>query len=385
MKNLKSIYFYCILSLITISILSSCKKNDSGNGAPSITRIRTVFQSSQTSQAVVAFDSTTTQGKIGTTYAIVGNNLSTTKSITINGVAVYFNSALASNTTLQFSLPNTTPYSNSGTSNTLTVVTAYGQVSTPFIIEQPIPGISTVSQLAGNAGDIITITGTTFDGLTGVSFGTTPAKVLTNTPTVITVEVPAGLSAGRISVTTAATKGGGIGTGPIVTSGKSQLSNNVTSEKQTSAIFGFNTAIYEDSFKNGWSDYGWGGGPSTDTKNLKRGTSSRTYSYTGGYDGYVIQPGSGNSVNENTAIKFSIFGGKGTSGKKINLILNYNFNVSVQLTLTEGKWTDYQIPIANWADASNPAPASVDALVFQEFSGNASTFSIDDIGITNIK
>jgi hypothetical protein len=386
MKNLKSIFSYCILSLVVVFSISSCKKHDSGgDGPPVITRIRTVYQSTQTSQTVTAFDSTTSDGKIGTLYAVIGNNLSTTKAIYINGVSIYFNIAYSSNTTLQFSVPTTVPFSNDTTSNVLTVVTAHGKVSTPFIIEQPTPGITTVSQLAGNAGDVITITGTTFNGLTGVSFGTVPATVLTKSPTVITVKVPSGLTAAHLLVTTSATKGGGVGTGPVVTSGTSLLSNNVSSAKQTNSIFGFNTAIFEDGYENGWSDYGWGAGAKDDNTNFRRGTKSRTYSYTGGYDGYVIQPGSGNSVDANTALKFSIFGGKGTTGKNIHLVLNYNFNTAVQITLTEGKWTDYQIPIANWVDAGNPLPSSISALVFQEFSGNSSTFSMDDVGLVNIK
>jgi hypothetical protein len=385
MKKLKSIFFYCILSLVVVSSISSCKKHDSGDGPPTITRIRTVFKSTQSSQAVTAFDSTTTDGSIGTLYAIIGNNLKTAKAIYINGVSIYFNIAYASNTSLQFSLPSTVPFSNDTTSNILTVVTANGKVSTPFVIEQPVPGITSVSQLAGNSGDVITITGTTFNGLSGVSFGTVPATVLTKSPTVITVKVPSGLTAAHLLVTTAATKGGGVGTGPVVTSGTSLLSNNVSAAKQTNSIFGFTTPIFEDSYENGWSDYGWGAGAKDDNTNIRRGTKSRTYSYTGGYDGYVIQPGSGNNVDANTALKFSIFGGKGTTGKNIHLCLNYNFNTSVQITLTEGKWTDYQIPIANWVDAGNPLPSSISALVFQEFSGNASTFSLDDVGIVDVK
>lgn len=386
MKNLKLIFFYCILSFVTVLGISSCKKNDGGDGPPTITRIRTVFQSSQTTQTIVAFDSTTTQGKIGTTYAIVGNNLSTTQSITINGIPIYFNSALASNTTLQFSLTNTVPYSNASTNNMLTVVTAHGTVSTPFIIEQPLPGISSVSQLAGNAGDVITINGTTFNGLTGVSFGTTAGKVLTNTPTVITVQVPTGVRYGPILVTTAATKGGGVGTGPLLTSGTSILTSG-TSSRQANGIFGFNTSIFQDSFGNGWSSNGgWDGTPYLiDTKTTRRGTGSINYTYSGGYNGFVINAGTGNSVDANTAIKFSIYGGKGTDGKNIRLNLNYNSNVTVQLTLSEGKWVDYIIPVQNFVDSANPAPASINNLVFQEFSGNPSQFNLDDIGLVQLK
>jgi hypothetical protein len=385
MKNLKSTFFYCILSCVMVFSISSCKKNSSGDGPPSITRVRTVFHSSQTSQTVTAFDSTTTDGKIGTLYAIIGNNLSTAKAIYINGVSVYFNTAYVSNNTVEFSVSNIVPYSSSSTNNTLTVVTAHGKVSTPFVIEQPLPGINTVDQLAGNPGDVITITGTTFNGLSGVSFGTIPATVLTKTPTVITVQVPTGVKSAPILITTAATKGGGVGTGPLLTSGTSLLSNSVSAVHVANGIFGFEVPAFEDSFENSWSDYGWGNSPSISQTVVKRGTSSIKVAYSGGYDGFVIQPGNNSGVTTNSAIKFSIYGGKGTDGKNIHLILNYNFKVAVQVTLSEGKWVDYLIPVVNFVDSKNPLPSSLNALVFQEYSGNSSVFYMDDVGLVNLK
>jgi hypothetical protein len=384
MKNLKSILFFCILSSVIVFGINSCKKTD--NGPPSITRIRTVFHSSDTSQTITAFDSTTSDGKIGTLYAIIGNNLSTAKAIYINGVSIYFNIAYISNTTLQFTVPNTVPYSNSSTNNMLTVVTDYGKVSTPFIIEQPVPGITSLSQYAGNPGDVITITGTTFNGLTGVSFGKVAAKVLTNTPTVITVQVPSGLTYGPVLVTTAATKGGGVGTGPSLTSGTTEAAAG-SAVHEANAIFGFSTAIFEDAVENGWSvQGGWDGTPYTiDTKTVRRGTASINYTFSGGYNGFVINSGNGNSVDANTAIKFSIYGGKGTNGKNIRLNLNYNFNVTVQLTLSEGNWVDYLIPVQDFVDPSDPLPSSINNMVFQEYSGNASQFNLDDVGLVETK
>lgn len=367
--------------------ISSCKKNDEGHGAPSITRIRKVFSSVNNSAVVTAQDSTTGDGKIGTLYAIIGNNLLHTTAIYLNGVQIYFNIAYASNTTLQFSVPNTVPYSSASTNNVITVVNPYGKVNFPFVIEQPLPAIYSLSQFAGAPGDVLTITGSTFNGLTGVTFGTTPATVITNNPTVITVKVPAGVAYGPVSVSTAATKGGGVGTGPLLTSGVSLLSNNVSASHQSSAIFGFSTPIFEDAVENSWSiQGGWDGTPySIDTKTVRRGTSSINYTFSGGYNGFIINSGNGNTVDANTAIKFSIYGGKGTNGKNIHLILNYNFNTSVQITLVEGQWTDYQIPVANWVDGSNPAPSGIYNLVFQEYSGNASQFNMDDVGLVELK
>ncbi|HEX8022251.1 hypothetical protein [Mucilaginibacter sp.] len=391
MKNFKSIYLYCILSLVMVLSISSCKKNDSGgDGPPSISRIRTVFKSSQTSQAITAFDSTTTDGKIGTSYAIIGNNLSSTKAIYVNGVSIYFNIALSSNTSVQFSMPSTVPFSNDTTSNILTVVTAHGKVSTPFVVEQPLPGITSVDQLAGVAGDVLTITGTTFNGLSGVTIGKVPAQVISNvinTTTqvgVLKVQVPSGVTAGPIVLTTKATKGGGIGTGPLLSSGTSLLSDGVTAAHVANGIFGFSTPIFEDQLESGWYDYGWSNSPAVDQTLKKRGTASIKVSYSGGYDGFGFGANDV-PVSKDAAVKFSLYGGKDTKDRNVHVILNGNFNISVQIPLVEGKWTDYIIPIANFVDAKNPLPTIIKGLVFQEFSGNASVFNIDDVGIVDIK
>lgn len=380
MKNLKTIFFYCALSSLIVFGISSCKKEE-GNGAPTITRVRTIFQSVQNSQTITPFDSTTNSGKIDTRYAIIGNNLITTKAIYLNGVSIYFNSAYASNTTLQFSIPKTTPFSGSGTDNMLTVVTAHGKASIPFIIEQPLPGIDMVNQLAGNAGDVITITGTTFDGLSGVSFGTVPATVLTKTPTVITVQVPAGLTAARIMVTTAATQGGGTVSGPLLSSGTSQLANDVKAAHQADAVFGFSTAIFEDQLESNWYTFG---DATVDPTLQKRGTASMKIAFGGGYDNIGYKVDTKLPVGPNAAMKFSLYGGKGTDGKKVHVLLNNNYDASTEIILVEGKWTDYIVPFEFLADAKSPLVTFVNQITFQEYSGNNSVFNIDDIGIVDV-
>lgn len=371
--------------------INSCKKNDGGgDGPPTITRIRTISTTNPTTQTIAPFDSTTTDGKIGTAYAVIGNNLSTAKAIYINGTSVYFNIALSSNTSLQFSLPSSVPFSNDSTNNILTIVTAHGKVSTPFIIEQPVPGITSVDQLAGVPGDVITITGTTFSGLTGVAFGKVPAQVISNVINattqvgVLKVKVPSGVTAGPILVTTKATKGGGVGTGPLLPSGTSLLTGNVSAIHVANGIFGFSTPVFEDQLESGWYDYGWSNSPKLDSVVKKRGIASIKVSYSGGYDGFGFGVGTNVPATKTAAIKFSLYGGKGTNGKNVHCILNGNFNVSVQITLVEGKWTDYIIPIANFVDSSNPLPAFVNGIVFQEFSGNSSVFNIDDVGIVDV-
>ncbi|MET4080269.1 hypothetical protein ABIB40_000209 [Pedobacter sp. UYP30] len=381
MKNLKLISFYCLLSCLIVVGISSCKKEE-GNGAPTITRVRTIFQSTQNSQAITPFDSTTNAGKIDRRYAIIGNNLLSTKAIYLNGVSIYFNAAYASNTTLQFSIPTTTPFSSSATDNMLKVVTAYGEASIPFIIEQPLPGIEMVNQLAGNAGDIITITGTTFDGLTGVTFGTVPATVLTKSPTVITVSVPAGLKAGSIMVTTKATQGGGLVSGPLLLSGTSQLSDNVKAAHQAGAVFGFTTPIFEDQLENSWYTFG---DATVDPTLQKRGTASMKIAFGGGYDNIGYKVDVKLPVDSSAAMKFSLYGGKGTNGKKVHVLLNNNYNASTEIILVEGKWTDYIVPFKFLVDAKSPLVTFVNQITFQEYSGNNSVFNIDDVGIVDVK
>lgn len=380
MKNFKSIFFYCILSSLIVCGISSCKKEE-GTGAPTLTRVRTVFQSSQSSIAIAPFDSTTSAGKVGIRYAVIGNNLISTQAIYINGVSIYFNPAYSSNTTLQFSVPQNATFSNSSTDNMLTVVTAHGKASIPFVIEQPLPGITSITQLAGNAGDVLTITGTTFDGLSGVSFGTVPGTVLTKTPKVITVQVPAGLTAARILVTTAATKGGGTSTGPLLLSGTSQLANNVTAAHQANAVFGFSTPIFEDLLESNWYTFG---AATVDPTLKKRGTTSMKIAFGGGYDNIGYKVNTPVTVSPNAAIKFSLYGGKGTNGKKVHVLLNNNYNASSEIVFVEGQWTDYIIPIAFLVDSKSPLVTFINQITFQEYSGNNTIFNIDDVGIVDI-
>ena len=77
----------------------------------------------------------------------------------------------------------------------------------------PVPSlaITSISPGAGNAGTVVTINGTGFDGTTPsnntVTFGTTAATVLTSTPTAIVTQVPGGITGSFPVVVTTPTKG----------------------------------------------------------------------------------------------------------------------------------------------------------------------------------
>lgn len=393
-KQPKSLYL--ILALFVMFGIDACKKDKNyGTGAPMITKVRTL---SKTDSVLInhpinldssiaypevrpmPFDSTTNSGKIYTLYAIIGENLATTKHIYVNDAEVYFNVALATDKSIIFSVPTTVPFSNSKTSNKLKLVTNYGTIEYDFVIEQPFPGITSVDHMAGNPDDLITITGTTFDGLSAVKFGTFAGTIVSFTPTSAVVKVPAGFTgAGPLSITTSATLGGGTTSGPQSSNGINLSIPGNNTEAFGLYPFGFSEAIYEDGFENGWSNYGWSNTPdNNNTAPVIRGNKSIKVQFGGGYDGYVFQA-PGNS--EAKSFKMSVYGGKGSDNKVIHVLLDYNFNNAVAIVLKEGAWTNFNIPMTAFVNAGGTAPKTINSVVFQEFSGVATLFYLDDVGI----
>jgi hypothetical protein len=397
MKNIfkTPVSLYLLLVVLTTLAVQSCKKdkNNYGTGAPTITRVRTLTKDTMVSivhrltldssltydeQRPTPFDSTTTSGKIYTPYMILGTNLGSATHIYVNGVEIYFNTALATDKSLIITIPTNVPFSDASTPNKLKVVTQHGSVDFDFIIEQPFPSITSVNFTAGNAGDLIVIKGTTFNGLSSVKFGTTSAQIVSFTSTQATVKVPAGLTGANVlSITTTASLGGGTTTGPLASNGYNPISNI---ETFTTVPFGFTQAGFEDSFENNWSDYGWSNSPdNNNTTAVLRGTKAIKVQYAGGYDGFVLQaPG---NIPVVKSIKMAIYGGKGSDNKVIHVILDYNFNIAVPIVVKEGVWTNFNIPMAAFTPTGGTAPKNFTSLVFQEFSGNTTLFYLDDVGI----
>ncbi|MFD2935009.1 IPT/TIG domain-containing protein [Spirosoma flavum] len=360
-----SIVFFWLVGLA--GGLTSCKKEDDVTPAPVITRVRTVSKDSiytytaqynadssymATRTVPVAFDSTTILGRPGRIYAIIGENLGSASAIYFNDVSVYFNPVLVTNNTIIVTIPTTTPFAGS---NKLRVVTAGGSVEFGFSIQQPAPVITKVDQLAGQSGDVITITGTIFDNVTAVRFGTVNAEITGKSATQLTVKVPASLSTAAISVTTPG------GTAAY------------------SIPFGFKTAIFDDALATGWYSGGWNGTPTVPSKGvIKRGAGSLQYDYTGGFGGFQLgNDASPVPLTGATGIKLSLYGGSGTEGKIVKLVVNGNYDGGVQLVLHAGVWTDYAVPLSSLG-----ATGTLSQIVFQEFSGNApETIYVDDLGL----
>jgi hypothetical protein len=374
--------FSVLLSLLTM--FAACKKDgNASEGVPVISRVRTVSKDSTfknvntrinlDSSAVadkvkqVAFDSTVTSGRLNGLYAILGNNLGSTSQVLFNGVPAYFNPALVTDESIIITIPSNAPW-GTGQPNKLTVVTNSGRADFDFTIQQPTASVDSFTPLAGSPGDVVTLTGTNFNGVSKVTFDGTPATIVGKTsPTQIQVQVPAGIVQAYIFVTTP----GGV------------------TKSQTP--FGFKYLIYDDALAKGWWIGGWNGGDNPDFSNtspVKRGTHSIAVTYLGGYAGFQVGNGGGTiSLTDKSAIKVSIYGGPGSEGKLVRIMVMgpdkdgkqaISDNEGVVVTLKAGQWTDYTIPLSSFGTR----PVVMEQLRIQELSGivTPETIYIDDIG-----
>jgi hypothetical protein len=383
-KNYKLLCMMLSLLLVTAF---SCKKNDmGGTGAPTITRVRTTTKTDTTTGVVkritldssittttttlVGFDSTVVAGHLGNQYAIIGTNLLTTKSVTFNGVSVYFSPALLTDNSIIITIPSLTstatqvPFGPDQT-NKLIVVTKYGTASFDFPITQPAPVITSFAPQVANPGDVVTITGQVFNGVTSVKFDKIPATIVgTPTATQIQVQVPQGVSSNLIYVTTPG------GTAVSTTT------------------FGFKYVVYTESLAIGWGGQGSGG---YDGYNSTRTYNDQTHPEAGSYDIKTtftdpygaLQLGYGGATAVNvatlglTAIKLSVYAGAGFSaGQKIQVYLNGTYQIAVQATLTPGAYTDIIIPLSSLG-----SPTTITEIDVQNYGVSPPcTIYVDNIG-----
>jgi hypothetical protein len=160
----------------------------------------------------------------GTSVTITGTGLS-------GATAVNFGSTAGSSMVVNSSTSITvvSPAEGPGTVD-VTVVTPGGTTPTvtadQFTYHYPVPVISAMTPNVGkpSGGDSVTITGSGFTGATTVSFGATPATIVTVTNTSIVVTSPAGTAKSTVSVTvtgpggtSALTSADNFTYGPVVT------------------------------------------------------------------------------------------------------------------------------------------------------------------------
>jgi IPT/TIG domain len=350
MKYLKNITrLIAFLSLPALLLVTACEKEDEtvAPGPPSIEKFR-----------IIPKDSAIVSGNPGLTLAVIGNNLLGTNKVFINDTETYFNPALGTNTSIIVRIATATPWKN--TSNKIRVETPKGMAEKEFKINQPAPKITGFNPSSGAAGDVITITGEVFDNLIDVKFGDKTAEVVSKTESEIKVKVPKDVNSEFIYVTTP---------GGTAKSAKS---------------WGISLFLYQDGIDPAkyWLA-GWGNTQVPQSEEVFRGKYSIKQVYNAGWNGFILGsngPGVVDLVKNNfSAVKISIYGGKGSNGIKLVCWVNDNDKIQIPLSpLEEGKWNDLTIPL----DAKFGSPTEFKSIyLMSPGTTEEMTVYIDDIGL----
>lgn len=370
MKKIKfqqSKNFTFILSALMVLGWASCKKQNSqgytpGTGAPvvssvrtlgksltdSITKVFTTYDTTGSASMVTVkyppsgyepLDSTTATGNLNNTYEIIGQNLGSVTKLTINGIDVYFNRALGSDSKIIFTIPSNTPYTQPQT-NAIVVTTLYGKVSYKFTTLPPPPTIVAYSTNDFFANSEISFAGHGFAAVTAVKLKTTgdAVTIVTQTDSTITLKMP-------VSAAT---------TTPLeftYTAGTNTGATAVSELKFNDLDNAY--VIFADDYENGWFSNSWGpGAPSTAF--ARTGTTSWAFTLpkgnwwadgfgnnsplqTAGYStlAFWIKGGSENYTLYLTADTRS--GGFGNSDQSLGITVPANVWTYIQIPLTTAK------------------------------------------------
>jgi hypothetical protein len=249
---------------------------------------------------------------------------------------------------------------------TLTAPSGVTTQTTPgiTIVLPNVTAFSPASTMDHDPGVLLTMTGTDLDLVESLTFPgvVTQVKLFeAQSPTEIKVTIPAGAEGGTVVITTIHKY-----TLPITLPFGDQLT--------------LATVIFDDAIKAPLGAGGGWGGVTTDvnsTENPRAGTKSIKVTFAGSWGGgaqFGNWSFSGQTVSTAGAsfYAFSIYGGPGTSGKKINV------NVAgkqVQVPFEEGKWTDVQIPLTDLN-----SPTGIGEIWFQDTGWSGVVF-IDHIGL----
>lgn len=140
---------------------------------------------------------TPSNGPVGTTVIITGDDFTGTITVKFDGVNAPF--------TVNSDSQITTTVPTGATTGKITVTNGNGTgtSATDFVVTGT-PTITSFTPASGPVGSTVTITGTNFSGITAVRFNGTSATFTVNSLTQITATVPEGATTGRITITNSA-------------------------------------------------------------------------------------------------------------------------------------------------------------------------------------
>lgn len=301
--------------------------------------------------------------KHNTNLTLTGTNLDLVKQVKFAGAAKALTS-FVSQTATQLVVN----VDSAAVKGKVSLVAASGvETSSPADLDVVLPAITAMNPSPVSPGSNLTITGTNLDVVRNVAFvgvSTPVSSFVSRSATQVVVTVPTGALTGKITLAI-------VNTGQTV---KSATDLQIAGSSVPPII------IYDDAVTpawNGWIGGGWGGTKDlANTSPVKSGTKSVKIDYTSGGYGVPLQLGGATiSLGGYTSLKVSIYGGAGSSGKSVNI--GFNEADGKTVTLVEGQWTDFTIPLNQIS-----AVSTLTHLYIKNYSASgAFTIYVDDLGL----
>lgn len=293
----------------------------------------------------------------GASVIISGVNFSLVNSVKFGNVSASYSPTLDTQHKLQVVVPM-----NAGPgSQYITVFNPNGKDSVQFNVDYS-PVVTSFSPSAAKSGDLVTVSGVRFTGASSVKLGSTSTSFTVVNDSTITFTVPNGAVSGAISVTTSY--------GSVTT--KNSLSILVA---------GLAFPIYDEGVSSNWTNSGWIGGGwggsvnYANTSPVETGSYSAKIDYAGGYGSPLQLGGASINLAPYSSFKISIYGGPGSNGKQINIGINQADAYTI--SVVEGQWTDYQIPLSNLTSSS-----TLTDIWIKEYNGTGGfSIYVDNMGL----
>lgn len=220
--------------------------------------------------------------------------------------------------------------------------------------------------------DKITITGTNLDLVAKLGFQQVAAMVPaadfdTHTATTIVVLVPAGAKNGAVSYETIHGYTNNLGINLLIPgAGPPPLA----------------ITMFDETINFGGGSWSWGGtADPASTEQAYSGSVSFKHTTSGSDGGPSVGGMTGVDASALAVFKFSLYGGPGTNGKSVAAILGSDgsdkWDSYNSVVIQEGKWTEYSIPLTNYATVNK---SNITRWIFKVEGASNVTIYVDRVG-----